>query len=129
VPTHLITREAMQLYLNSVDEDGVVLVHVSNRNLAMAEVAARAALAAGAVVIERLYLPEEASYANFGSQVVAIARTREALEPLLQDGGWTFSDPPPGAAWTDDYSNILEPLVRRATHPLSVGSTAVGDGH
>lgn len=120
VPTHLITREAMQLYLDSVSENGVVLVHVSNRNLAMAEVAERAALAAGAVVIQRLYLPEHPSYANFGSQVVAIARSREALAPLLAGGGWEFSNPPPGRAWTDDYSNILEPLVQRLLHPLRV---------
>lgn len=129
VPTHLITREAMQLYLDSVEEDGVVLVHVSNRNLAMADVAARAALAAGAVTIERLYLPEERTYFNFGSQVVAIARTREALEPLLETGDWTFSEPPAGRAWTDDYSNILEPLVQRIAHPLHVGATAPNEGH
>jgi hypothetical protein len=118
VPTHLITREAMQLYLDRVDEDGVVLVHVSNRNLAMADVAARAGLAAGAVVIQRLYLPEEYSYANFASDVVAIARTREALEPLLADPAWHFSEPPPGRAWTDDYSNILDPFTQRIAHPL-----------
>jgi hypothetical protein len=118
VPTHLITREAMTLYLDSVDEDGVVLVHVSNRNLAMADVAARAGLAAGAVVIQRLYLPETYSYANFGSEVVAMARTREALEPLLADPAWRFSSPPPGRAWTDDYSNILDPFTQRIAHPL-----------
>jgi hypothetical protein len=122
VPTHLITREAMQLYLDSVDEDGVVLVHVSNRNLAMAGVAERAALAAGAVVIERLYLPERRDYANFASQVVAIARTREALEPLMADGGWSFAAPEPGRAWTDDYSNIMEPLVERIRNPLRVAA-------
>jgi len=118
VPTHLITREAMQLYLDRVSESGVVLVHVSNRNLAMAEVAERAALAAGAVVIQRLYLPPERNYANFGSQVVAIARTREALAPLLANPEWTFADPPAGRAWTDNYSNILEPFVQRILHPL-----------
>jgi hypothetical protein len=118
VPTHLITREAMQLYLDRVSENGVVLVHVSNRNLAMAEVAERAALAAGAVVIQRLYLPPERNYANFGSQVVAIARTREALAPLLANPEWTFANPPEGRAWTDDYSNILEPFVQRILHPL-----------
>jgi hypothetical protein len=118
VPTHLITREAMQLYLDSVDGDGVVLVHVSNRNLALADVAARAGLAAGAVVIEQLYLPADPSYANFPSQVVAMARTREALEPLLADPDWQMSAPAPGRAWTDDYSNILEPLIQRIQHPL-----------
>src|SRR5690606_3097493 len=35
VPTHLITSEAMQLYLDRVSENGVVLIHVSNRNLAL----------------------------------------------------------------------------------------------
>ena len=118
VPTHLITREAMELYLSRVDDDGVVLVHVSNRNLAMADVAARAGLAAGAVVIQRLYLPEHYSYANFGSEVVAMARTREALEPLLADPAWRESNPPPGRAWTDDYSNIMEPFVQRLEHPI-----------
>jgi hypothetical protein len=120
VPTHLITREAMQLYLDRVDADGVVLVHVSNRNLAMADVAARAGLAAGAVVIQRLYLPESYSYANFGSEVVAMARTRDALEPLLADPAWRIAAPPPGRAWTDDYSNILDPFAQRIAHPLRV---------
>lgn len=118
VPTHLITREAMQLYLDRVDEDGVVLIHVSNRNLAMADVAARAALAAGAVVIQRLYLTETRNYANFSSEVIAFAKTREALEPLLADPSWRMSAPPPGPAWTDDYSNILDPLVQRIAHPI-----------
>lgn len=119
VPTHLITREAMQLYLDRVTPSGIVLVHVSNRNLAMADVAARAAQAAGAFVIQRLYMPGEQNYANAASEVVAIARTREALEPLLASGEWHYSNPPPGRAWTDDYSNILDPLVQRMSHPLT----------
>ncbi|MGE0594997.1 MAG: spermidine synthase [Hyphomonadaceae bacterium] len=125
VPTHLITREAMQLYLSRVSEQGVVLVHVSNRNLALADVAARAAIAAGAVAIQRLYIPEQRSYANFPSQVVAIARTREALAPIMASGGWALSAPPPGRAWTDDYSNILEPLMQRLMHPMQTTPTPV----
>jgi hypothetical protein len=119
----------MQRYLDSVDEDGVVLVHVSNRNLAMAEVAERAALAAGAVAIERLYLPEQRDYANFASQVVAIARTRAALEPLIASGGWRLAAPEPARAWTDDYSNILQPLLARIVHPLRVGEASASEAH
>ncbi|MEZ6022524.1 MAG: hypothetical protein R3C16_03700 [Hyphomonadaceae bacterium] len=109
----------MQLYLSRVRDGGVVLVHVSNRNLAMADVAIRAAQAAGAVVVHRLYLPPERDYANFASEVVAIARTREALELLIADG-WEVAAPMPGRPWTDDYSNILEPLVQRIVHPLNI---------
>ena len=118
VPTHLITREAMQLYLNSVSENGVILVHVSNRNLALADVAVRAAQGAGAFVVQRIYLPARYDYANFASQVVAIARHREDLAPLMADPAWTVSEPSAGRMWTDDYSNILEPMVERLQHPL-----------
>jgi hypothetical protein len=118
VPTHMLTREAMELYLSRVTADGVVLIHVSNRNLALADVVARAAQSAGAVVIQRLYMPERQSFANTASEVVAIARTHEALAPLLADPTWTVSAPPPGRVWTDDYSNILEPLAQRWAEPL-----------
>jgi hypothetical protein len=124
VPTHLITREAMQLYLNSVSEHGVVLVHVSNRNLALADVAVRAAQGAGAFVIQRMYLPKQRDYANFASQVVALAKHREDLAPLMGDPEWRVSNPPPGRMWTDDYSNILDPMLDRLQHPLHLQQTA-----
>lgn len=119
VPTHLITREAMALYLDRVTANGVVLVHVSNRNLALADVAARAAIAAGAVVLHRRYYPEQPTLANFRSEVMALARTREALAPLMADPAWEIAAPPEGRVWTDDYSNVLEPLTQR----FSAGST------
>jgi hypothetical protein len=125
VPTHLITREAMQLYLESVSENGVVLIHVSNRNLALADVAVRAAQAAGAFTIQRIYLPEHRDYANFASQVVAIARNREALAPLMADPQWQVSAPPPGRTWTDDYSNILQPMVERIEHPVRLQQSSL----
>lgn len=113
VPTHLITREAMTLYLDRVSPKGVVLIHVTNRNLALADVAARAAMAAGAVVLHQRYTPAEQSFANVRAEVIAIARTNEALAPLSTDPAWQVANPPPGRVWTDDYSSVLEPLLRR----------------
>jgi hypothetical protein len=118
VPTHLLTREAMQLYLSRTSEHGVVLIHVSNRNLALVDVAARAGLAAGAVAIQRFYVPAQYSFANFASEVVALARTPEDLAPLLADRSWRVSGPPPGRVWTDDYSNIIEPMTQRLADPV-----------
>jgi hypothetical protein len=113
VPMHLMTREAMTLYLDHVSAHGVVLIHVSNRNLALADVAARAAIAAGAVALHQRYQPPELGFANFRSEVVAIARTREALAPLMADPAWEIATPPEGRVWTDDYSNVLQPLLQR----------------
>lgn len=31
IPTHLLTREAVQIYLERLKDDGVILFHVSNR--------------------------------------------------------------------------------------------------
>ncbi|MBL8548681.1 MAG: fused MFS/spermidine synthase [Hyphomonadaceae bacterium] len=113
VPTHLITEEAMALYLSRLTSNGVALIHVSNRNLALADVAARAAEAAGATVLHRSYMPQGFDMANVGSEVLAIANTPEALAPLAAEAEWRPAHPKPGRVWTDGYSNILEPLLGR----------------
>lgn len=38
IPTHLLTREAMQLYLDRLDSNGILAIHVSNRHLDLARV-------------------------------------------------------------------------------------------
>jgi spermidine synthase len=113
VPTHLITREAMALYLSRLSPNGVALIHVSNRNLALADVAARAAAAAGGSVLHRAYMPQAFDLANVGSEVLAIAKTPEALAPLAAEADWRPVRPRPGRVWDDNYSNIREPLIVR----------------
>jgi hypothetical protein len=118
VPTHLLTLEAMRLYLSRISESGIAVIHISNRNLALSDVVGRTARAAGAIVAEQTFsnaanVVGTERWANLPAQAVVIARDREALAPLLAEGRWRLMDPSDRRVWTDDYSSILEPLLTR----------------
>ncbi|MFZ4122885.1 MAG: spermidine synthase, partial [Caulobacterales bacterium] len=118
VPTHLLTREAMSLYLSRLSETGVAMIHISNRNLALSDIVGRTARAAGAVMIQRQFTnpvqeggPDR--WANLTSHAILIARSDAALAPLMATGQWSLMSPSDRPVWTDDYTNILEPLMTR----------------
>jgi SAM-dependent methyltransferase len=107
VPTHLLTVEAMRTYLRVIKPGGVVVLHLSNRNLALIGPASAAVRGAGGVPLEQLfYSPVSDSYVESSSHVVMFAADRAALAPYLASGKWTAPDEP-GRAWTDDYTNIV----------------------
>jgi hypothetical protein len=119
VPTHLLTREAMGLYLSRLSPQGVAMVHISNRNLALGDIVARTAQAAGAVAIERVFAnpvtgDEPGKWDNLSSHAILIAASDEALAPLMATGQWRIMTPSDRRVWTDDYTNIMEPLLTRA---------------
>ncbi|MFL5102713.1 MAG: hypothetical protein ACJ8E5_19120, partial [Xanthobacteraceae bacterium] len=63
IPIHLLTREAMAVYLRKLKPNAIVAIHVSNYHLELATVVAGAAHANGAMT--RVYdggdVPEDAS--------------------------------------------------------------------
>lgn len=113
VPTHLLTREAIQVYLSKLKPDGVVIMHLSNRNLQLRFVAMASAEAAGAHSMLQRYLPtEEAELLwDSASDVVIFARNPEALAAYRADSRWQPADPQGARPWTDDYSNIIGPII------------------
>jgi hypothetical protein len=115
IPTHLLTREALRLYVSRLTADGVLLMHISHRFLDLSPVVERLATDAGFAAIRRVDLsPDDTrSSGKFGSHWAAIARTPEALRPLAAMAGWEPLEPAPHLrVWTDDYSSVL-PLFRK----------------
>ncbi len=115
IPTHLLTKEAIEIYLNRLNNDGFILFHVSNRYYELRPVikATTKLMKLHAVTnipVERKYLK---SY-QLPSRCVVLANNLESLKPLL-DRGWLMLDDDDRfntvTAWTDDYINILAPLV------------------
>lgn len=115
IPIHLLTREAVQLYFDRMQDHGVVALHVSNRHLDLLPVVAAIAQDLGLVAWWKHDRPTLFEARDFvASSVVAVlARKDEDLGSIPADG-WDRLEPEAGvAAWTDDYSNILGAMIRR----------------
>jgi hypothetical protein len=116
IPIHLLTREAMALYLKKLKPHGIVAMHISNRNLELASVAAGIAQANGAIV--RVYeggdMEEDASEQRWIPKVAVIARNEEDFGVLAKSQFWPIRERDHAQrVWTDDYSNIFGALLRR----------------
>jgi len=118
IPLHLVTKEAMQLYLAKLAPDGVIAFHISNRYLDLSPVLAAIIRELGLVarISDESDLDEEEGRANlrYPATWVAIARKPEELGQLWTAGNWTELQERQGiGAWTDDFSNILSVLTIR----------------
>jgi hypothetical protein len=115
IPVHLLTREALALYVRKLRPDGVIVMHISNRFMELASVVAAGAAAEGLSSAEMLHLRsgEEVERLAFSSDAIVIARERARLADYLASG-WSPLDPPTGiSAWTDDYSNVIGAILRK----------------
>jgi hypothetical protein len=115
IPVHLMTKEAMGLYLSKLSDGGTLLFNVTNRNFDFQPVLGGLAREAGVFAIVRRSEGagarggEEAM--TFGSTWVVMARQATDLGGLSGDPEWKTLSARPGAGpWTDDYSNILDIL-------------------
>ena len=114
VPVHLLTREALDLYLRKLAPGGLLAFHLSNRHLALAEIVAGGATAEGLVGLSRSggVTPTEAGQGKAPSSWVVLARAASDLGPLAPFKGWGPL-PPAGRAWTDDASSLWSVLDLR----------------
>ncbi|HZM33434.1 MAG TPA: fused MFS/spermidine synthase [Burkholderiales bacterium] len=111
IPVHLITREALGVYLRHVKRDGLVAFHVSNRFLELAPVVARLAQEHGAhaVLVEDEAADDDS---RSTSDWVLVSRDPAALahEEIVARGARPVEDRPQWRTWTDDYSNLVQIL-------------------
>ncbi|MBK8064866.1 MAG: fused MFS/spermidine synthase [Betaproteobacteria bacterium] len=108
IPVHLITREALGVYLRHMKPDGIIAFHVSNRFLDLAPVVARLAKEHGAAA-RMVY--EKDSDDSTQSDWVLVARDAKALEaPGIKEASLSIEQKPEWRTWTDDFSNLVQIL-------------------
>jgi hypothetical protein len=114
VPTHLLTVEALRLYLRKVKPDGVVLLHLSNRNLEITSSSIATARAIGAPVLAQLYAEPEGSLYLWATstEAIVLAKSDKGLADFRADPRWRLPPPVKTAPWTDDYTNLIGALWR-----------------
>jgi spermidine synthase len=116
IPVHLLTREAMAIYLQKLSPRGIVVLHVSNRHLELASVVAGIAGANGAItrLNDGADVDETTHPYKFSGTVTAVARSEEDFGALAQSGEWKIITPDSKQwVWTDDYSNVIGSVIRQ----------------
>lgn len=110
IPAHLLTREAVSLYVRKLRPGGVLLMHISNRRLDLVPVVGAVTAAAGLSARVQSHEPADPrlrqSY-HWPSTWAIAAREDGDLAPFDAGGKWqrliaNASVRP----WTDDYSNV-----------------------
>ena len=114
VPAHLLTREAIAMYVSLLSDDGVVVLHLSNRHLDIVRPAMAAAEALKAPFLHQVHVKnsESAEYAEASTEAIIIARNEAALTDFKADNRWSAWDSGGVKPWTDDYVDLFGALRR-----------------
>jgi spermidine synthase len=108
IPIHLLTREAMSIYIRHLNEDGVLAIHISNLYFDLQSIVAGLAMGDS---LETTVIAGEAN-ASLGALTstwvllskkgVTLQNALGATQPMAPIGKPIF--------WTDDRSNLFEAL-------------------
>ena len=117
IPAHLLTLEALDLYLSKLKPGGLVVFHISNRYMDLSGVVEGAARARGleawhSVRDGKAWAPDWDRGDVMGI-VAVVGKTPGTLGVFDADPKWRRADPGDAAEpWTDDYSNVLGAIWR-----------------
>ncbi|HRK20635.1 MAG TPA: fused MFS/spermidine synthase, partial [Fimbriimonadaceae bacterium] len=110
VPIHLITKEALALYMKHLKPKGILMFHISNKHLDLEPVVHELARDAGLNAMgwrDTSITPEERSQRKVGSDWIMVYRSGANVSRILELGDWKPTKAHPGVGlWTDDFSSI-----------------------
>jgi SAM-dependent methyltransferase len=107
IPAHLVSREAIAMYLTKLKPRGLLLFHVSNRYMDVEGLISAVVTDAALEALAR-HDDEQQTELKARSHFIIAGKNPEALGSLEQDANWfKVKKPQSIAPWTDDYSNML----------------------
>ena len=111
IPVHLLTREALELYLRHLAPKGVLAFQITNRFLDLKPVLSGLASelklsGAWRAVEPKDFIKDELNYSVW----VVLARDGAALAPLRASGWQDLGAVPPAEAWTDERASLWAAL-------------------
>ncbi|RZJ32559.1 MAG: spermidine synthase [Brevundimonas sp.] len=119
VPTHLLTIEAIQGYLRLLKPNGVVLLHLSNRNLDITLPSIAAAQTLNVPLLHQIYYEtgDLPTMAEASTEAVILSPTAAGLADFRRDPRWKSVGETSVRPWTDDYVNLFGSLWRSQFPP------------
>ncbi len=111
IPVHLVTQQALDLYLAKLAEGGMLAFHISNRSLDLKPILADLADSRNLVCIGFDDLKPGPFEGKDPSQWVVMARASPEISNLSINSQWKPLNGTNGArVWTDDFSNIVRAI-------------------
>ncbi len=115
IPLHMMTREALGVYGRVLRRDGLLLIHITNRFMALEPVIAALAADGGWHARVLRYRPAAADSTRLvsaQSNWVALSRDPAVLAQLAAGGPWQdLATTTQGPVWSDDFASVL-PVLR-----------------
>jgi hypothetical protein len=117
IPMHLVTKEAMALYVKHIKEDGVIVFQATNRFVDLLPVVKRLAAEFG---LEAYNVSDSPASTDTGKEYwysstdqVIVTRNRKLLDwPILDEATEFIADRPDLPIFTDAHHNLLRILKR-----------------
>jgi len=109
IPVHLITKEAVQVYLTHMKPDGVIAFHVTNRYLDLVPVVEGIAHDLG---LTALWIDDDGNLplANSSSWVLLARDPARLADDRLVEASTKITPRRDWRVWTDDFNNLLQVL-------------------
>ena len=110
IPVHLVTREALALYVRKLAPGGVLAFHISNLHLDLEPVFANLARDAQLVCLTRedtALSQQELALGKAPSVWLVMARRADDLDRLAANHLWRPARGDSAAVWSDDFSSLL----------------------
>ena len=114
IPMHLLTRQAMEIYLRHLKPGGVLAFQATNRFINIAPIVASLAVEFGLAAVLVTDFPENEEGPNYwtaSTDQVLVTTNRKLLEAdPIHSVATEISVPPGFRVWTDDFNNLLRVL-------------------
>jgi len=108
IPIHLLTEEAVSLYMSKLATGGMIAFHISNRSLRLDAVLADLARRNNSISLRIVDGEHNPVTGKDPSEWLVMARHSPAFDSLAQKPNWRLLEGhTESVAWTDDFSNIL----------------------
>ena len=115
IPVHLVTREAFEIYKRHLSPQGLIVTHISNRNIEVRPTVAGVARSVGLKSADQFggVSPQLVAEGYSGSRWVVSGTDAAFAANGLPNDKWLATPATNVRPWTDDYSNLAGVILWR----------------
>ncbi len=123
VPIHILTKEAIEIYMKKLKDGGTLVFNITNRYLDLEPVLSNAAEELKIQAVAKAtqgQMIDDIGIKSYDAHFFVMTKNQETLD-YLSEQGWTKTNKRDGVSlWTDSYSNIVS-VLNNKTRKMRLG--------